>query len=79
MDTIQKQLKMPNKFVDKFYRTIKKTGKAMIKPGVFRGVITVDEFEAVLDAMIEKYVLCPQCRLPEWFGGVCAACGFSGK
>lgn len=75
MDIIQKQLKIPNKFVTAFYKKVKKTGKGMLKPGVFRGNVNVEELEKILDEMIEKYVLCPTCHLPEWNGSRCAVCG----
>ena len=79
LDLIQSQLKMPDSFIKSFFKKIKKTGKAMTQKGVFRGTITVDEFEAILEYMIQKYVLCPQCKLPEWDGSHCAACGFVKK
>ena len=77
MDTIQNQLKMPIEFVAAFYKKIKKTGKAMTSPGVFRGKLDIAFFEGILDAMISKYVLCPKCTLPELVQGVCQACGHS--
>ncbi|MHC4559627.1 MAG: hypothetical protein ACYS80_20225 [Planctomycetota bacterium] len=75
MALIQGQLHMPDTFTKAFYKKIKKTGKAMTSPGTFRGEIQVSEFEAILEAMIAKHVLCPRCRLPEWDGNSCAACG----
>ena len=76
MHHIQAQLGVPEGFVKKFYKVVKKTGKAMTKSGVFRGTIEVEFFEEVLDAMIQKYILCPQCGSPEWRSTRCDACGY---
>lgn len=76
MEKIQRQLQVPDEFVVKFYRNIKKRGKSMVRPGVIRGEISVRELEKILEKMIVKYVLCPKCKLPEWNREVCNACGF---
>jgi translation initiation factor 2 beta subunit (eIF-2beta)/eIF-5 len=76
MDEILKQLQMPKEFSTAFYKQIKKKGNNMISPGVFRGDIPVKTFEDILEYMIDKYVLCPRCRLPEWRGESCNACGY---
>lgn len=76
IESIRRQLQVPDEFVNKFYKNIKKLGKSMVKPGVIRGDISVKELEKILEKMIIKYVLCPKCKLPEWDREVCNACGF---
>jgi translation initiation factor 2 beta subunit (eIF-2beta)/eIF-5 len=76
MDTIRKQLGMPKEFVSAFFKKIKKKGHGVISPGVFRGTVSVAECEKVLEKMIVKFVLCPNCGNPEWAAGPsCPACG----
>jgi translation initiation factor 2 beta subunit (eIF-2beta)/eIF-5 len=77
MPNICTQLKVPDAFCDAFYKKVKKTGKSMIKPGVFKGTIDVLEFETILETMIKKYIICSNCELPELVGNTCNACGHS--
>jgi translation initiation factor 2 beta subunit (eIF-2beta)/eIF-5 len=75
--TIQKQLNMPEPFILAYYKRIqKKRGIMMIAPGEFRGVISSEDLELILIEMINRYVLCPQCKLPEWNQVMCNACGY---
>lgn len=81
MDQIQKALHAPDKFITSFYKKVKKgTSRAMIKPCVFNGVITVEELETILIYMTDKYLCCKQCKLPELNWGEesvqCHACGW---
>jgi translation initiation factor 2 beta subunit (eIF-2beta)/eIF-5 len=77
MEHICKQLKTPIEFMTAFYNRVKKTlGRTMIQSGSFRGVLTVEELEKILNIMIKKFILCPQCKLPEWDRQICKACGY---
>lgn len=79
-DIILKQLKMPQEFAVAFYKKVKKTyGLAQLNPGQFRGVLTINQLEKILNKMIKKYVLCVNCGLPEITKGICLACGYSGS
>lgn len=40
-----------------------------------RGNISLDSIENFLEEFIQKYILCPVCKLPEWNGSKCSACG----
>lgn len=75
IDFICKQLKVGAEFAEKLYAEIKRRGIAMIGRGNFRGVISVSELEKIINKLIDKYVLCPKCKLPEWNGQFCGACG----
>lgn len=77
MDKVCSDMKVPDRFVNAFYKKVKKQGYAMIKPGVFRGTVNKEVFEKVLEDMINKYVLCKGCKLPEknWEKKVCQSCG----
>ena len=44
-------------------------------PLTFPGKREAQDFDNVLQIMIEKYVLCPRCFLPEWDRESCKACG----
>lgn len=75
IDDICRQLKVGPEFLNKFYTEVKRRGIAMIGRGNFRGVISIAELEKILEKLISKYILCPKCRLPEWNGEFCSACG----
>ena len=72
---IQKQLKCDKAFIDKFYAEIKRRGNPMFGDGLFKGNISAPEMEKILVALTDKYILCPRCKLPEWDGSICSACG----
>lgn len=42
----------------------------------FPGKIEARKLDDILQSMIERYVLCPRCGLPEWNRVHCNACGF---
>lgn len=46
-------------------------------PLMFPGRLDAAKLDQVLQKMIEKFILCPKCRLPEWNKIVCRACGYS--
>lgn len=75
MNIIAKQLKVPEEFVKKFYKIIKKSGRPMLSNGVFKGKLEINDLEELLEQMIEKYLLCSKCELPELVGKTCNACG----
>jgi translation initiation factor 2 beta subunit (eIF-2beta)/eIF-5 len=77
MQQILKQLHTSSHFEDKFYQKLKQTGIHMISAGAFKGGLTVEKAESILEILISKYILCPKCRLPELRKGVCRACGYS--
>lgn len=43
----------------------------------FPGTLQMVDLDDVLQGMIEQYVLCPTCHLPEWNRRNCNACGHS--
>lgn len=74
-NNICKQLKVGSKFTEKFHAEIKRRGNPVFNNGCFRGNITAVELEKILVKMIDTYLLCPKCKLPEWNGSSCSACG----
>lgn len=56
----------------------KKYGLSCVGELVFSGKIEAEKIDDILQGMIEKSVLCPQCRLPEWDNRRCKACGYNG-
>jgi translation initiation factor 2 beta subunit (eIF-2beta)/eIF-5 len=77
---ICKQLKVPfAEFSKGFYKKVKKTlGLNMVSQGVFKGKVTSDALEKILEKMIKKFILCKKCNLPELNAeGDCLACGRS--
>lgn len=55
----------------------KKMALSTCKPLTFPGRLDPAALDDVLQAMIEKHILCPRCRLPEWDKQVCKSCGYS--
>ncbi len=44
--------------------------------GIFiNGNILAESIESIINDLVVKYLLCPQCKLPEWDGITCTACG----
>lgn len=76
--SIAKQLQTPAQELETgFVKYVKKSmGISTCGPVTFPGTRQASEFDAVLQKMIEKFILCPQCILPEWNGIRCAACGY---
>ena len=75
---ISKELKLPFKvFEPKFLKKVKKKYGLSAKNGKFKGSVTVNQLEKVLEQFIKKHILCPSptCGLPEWNGEQCSACG----
>lgn len=79
LEQICKSLQVPPaEFVPAFLKNVKKVmGISMSKASVFPGHLASDAFDKVLQTMIERHILCPRpaCRLPEWDGQTCRACG----
>ncbi len=75
INNICKQLKVKDKFLNTFYGEIKRRGVPMIGKGQFKGMISNAELEKIMNVLIDKLILCPKCKLPEWNGEWCAACG----
>lgn len=73
---ICKQLQVREDFLNKFYGEIKRKGIPMIGVGQFKGMMSVSDLEKILNKLIDAHILCPKCKLPEWSGEVCSACGF---
>jgi translation initiation factor 2 beta subunit (eIF-2beta)/eIF-5 len=78
MPDILKQLDVPTEFSDAYYKKVqKKKGVTHLGNGIFQGThLTVDILEKILVEMINKYLVCPKCCLPEWKKDKCAACGY---
>ncbi len=74
--TICKQMKVGFEFVDIFYGELKRRGIAMFGKEYFKGQLTVELAENILNKWIIANLLCPQCKLPEWNGESCRACGY---
>jgi hypothetical protein len=76
---IAKQLQIPPAELEHgLVRLVKKViGISTCGPLTFPGHREAAQFDSILQNMIEKYILCPQCVLPEWNGQHCAACGYS--
>jgi translation initiation factor 2 beta subunit (eIF-2beta)/eIF-5 len=76
---IAKQLQLtPHELEVGFIKFVKKSmGISTCGPLTFPGNRSASEFDAVLQKMIEKFILCPKCILPEWNGQHCAACGYN--
>lgn len=74
---ICKQLQVKDDFLNKFYSEIKRTGLPMIGVGQFKGIMGISDLEKILNRLIDQYILCSKCKLPEWTGEVCLACGFT--
>jgi hypothetical protein len=78
IDVISNQLKASKAFIDKLYKHIRKNNNTqMPEMGKFKGSLTISDFEKSLCYMIDRFLLCKQCKLPEWDGNVCAVCGYS--
>ena len=74
LEVIAKQLGIQSEILTKYLQ--KKIG-ANITGNTIKGKIDVDTIEKHFEQYIKNYVLCPKCRLPEWTGKLCKACGFS--
>jgi translation initiation factor 2 beta subunit (eIF-2beta)/eIF-5 len=86
---IAKQLELPfltkGKLLEALLKRIKKTiGVALIvectikKPSVLiKAKVEPEKIEEIINLFIDKHVLCEKCRLPEWNGIRCNACGYS--
>jgi translation initiation factor 5 len=44
---------------------------------IIQGHISVVQIEEIVQDFIQKYILCPKCKLPEWNGITCTACGYN--
>jgi translation initiation factor 5 len=42
---------------------------------ILHGKVDVAKIEEILETFIVRYILCPKCKLPEWNGNTCTACG----
>jgi len=42
---------------------------------IIRGIVKADDIESVIIEFTVKYILCPVCKIPEWSGKLCTACG----
>lgn len=72
-NTICKQIKVDEKNVQKY---LSKELGCPINSGKIRKILTADEIEIPLQKFIEKYVLCPKCKLPEMNDkDICQSCG----
>jgi translation initiation factor 2 beta subunit (eIF-2beta)/eIF-5 len=74
LDTIAKQLGIDPRLLTTYLQ--KKIG-ACVSGNVIKGKVEVELIEKYFEQFITKNVLCPKCRLPEWSGQECRACGHS--
>jgi translation initiation factor 5 len=71
---ICKQIKVDGKIVQKYLA--KELGCPVDDAGKIRKKLTAEEIEVPLQKFIEKYVLCPKCKLPELNEkNICQSCG----
>ena len=76
-NTLAKQLQLQREDLDRgLEKCIKrKLGISTCGPLTFPGTLQVADLDDVLQGLIEQYVLCPVCHLPEWNRVTCNACG----
>ena len=76
MNFICKQLKVNQEsFTKVYYKKISQKGITLFGTNQFKGELTVELAEKLLNDLIQDKLLCPKCRLPEWSGSLCSACG----
>lgn len=44
---------------------------------VIKGIIKENDIEEIINNFVIKHILCPSCKIPEWNGKDCSACGYS--
>lgn len=72
--TIARELQIDQQVLAKeFNKRVKK--ELGVNGPNYPGHITAEQLDQVLQKIIERSVLCPKCRLPEWSGKQCSACG----
>lgn len=76
LDDVSRALNRPSPTILSFMKT--KLGTSGQK-ATLKGSFSTQELEDVLEAFIEKDVLCRVCGNPETVDGRCSACGNSGK
>ena len=92
LDTIAKDLRVPPEYPLKFFGIEKASQTKITETGtgvnaIVNGSFTEDQLRPVMDKFIEKYVICPKCKLPEivisvngkLVCGECNGCGWQGK
>lgn len=62
-------------FEQEYYDRVKRTGLRVSSDKWFKGDITVEKLEEILNGMIKEIILCPKCGLPEWDHQYCRSCG----
>jgi len=79
LTTIAKQLQATAADLETgFVKAVKKSlAISTCGPLTFPGHRSAAELDAVLQTMVERFVLCPVCVLPEWNRVRCAACGYT--
>ncbi len=79
--TIARQLQVTAEDLEKglLKHTKRKLAICTCKRLTFPGVHDAAVFDDVLQDMIEKFVLCPKCQLPEWDRKSCNACGHTSQ
>lgn len=80
LEKISKELQMDYKKLSLlFSKNIRKILGVSCNKNTINAIISVDQLEEVLNKIIDKYLLCKSklCRLPEWNGKVCKACGYT--
>lgn len=75
IDTICKQLRVGAEFKKFFYKKIKSKGIPFYGENLFKAGLSTNDLEKILEQLIKEHVLCPTCKLPEWNGKLCSACG----
>lgn len=77
-DTICKQLKYPK---NELYQKLQKMLGIRIdaKRDIIKGDVDETKLEECLEKIIQKYILCQKCHLPELKDSVCSACGNKNK
>ena len=80
LGTIAKQLQCPIKELEYgLVKAVKKTlGLNTCAQLTFPGTRDAVQFDNILQNLIERFVLCPKCELPEYQRNHCAACGYTG-
>jgi len=78
IEIISKQLQITPDDLEKgiVKYTKKRLGISTCGQLTFPGHVAAATLDSILQYMVERFVLCPKCKLPEWNRNQCRACGY---